>query len=156
MTLTVSAPLDGQVVALSDVPDPVFAGLIVGAGVAVEPTDGETAVEVVAPVAGRLVKVHPHAFIVLAESGAGVLVHLGIDTVKLGGEGFTLLAAEGDEVAAGQPVVRFDPTSVRAAGLSAVVPVVVLQSTAESVTGAASPGSAVRREQALFTWEEGA
>lgn len=156
MTVVVAAPLDGRVVALADVPDPVFAGLVVGAGVAVEPVDGADAVEVVAPVAGRLVKVHPHAFLVLEDSGAGVLVHLGIDTVKLDGAGFTLLAAEGDAVTAGQPVVRFDPAAVRGAGLSAVVPVVVMQSTAQSVTGAVPPGEDVAREQPLFTWVAGA
>jgi PTS system glucose-specific IIA component len=152
VTLTVAAPLEGQVVALADVPDPVFAQLVVGAGAAVEPDDGATDVVVVAPVAGRLVKVHPHAFVVLADSGAGVLVHLGINTVRLGGAGFTLLAAQGDEVAAGHPVVRFDPTAVRVAGLSAVCPVVVMQSPAETISAEVAPGGAVRREQPLFRW----
>ena len=108
----VLAPLAGRVVALADVPDPVFAGLIVGAGLAVEPEDGATEVSVISPVAGRVMKVHPHAFVVLDESGAGVLVHLGIDTVQLKGEGFTLLAAEGDRVSAGQPIVAWNPAAV--------------------------------------------
>ena len=152
MTLTVLAPLDGAVVALPDVPDPVFAGQIVGAGLAIEPGDGVTEAVVVSPVAGRLVKVHPHAFVVAADSGTGVLVHLGIDTVKLGGAGFTLLADEGSEVAAGTPVVSFDPTAVRRAGLSAVCPVVVMQSPADSTTALAPPGATVGREQPLLSW----
>lgn len=155
MTLTVTSPLDGRAVALADVPDPVFAGLVVGAGAAVEPDDGATDVVVAAPVAGRLLKVHPHAFIVLAAGDAGVLVHLGIDTVGLKGQGFTLLAAEGADVAAGEPVVRFDPTAVRAAGLSAVVPVVVMQAPADSVAVEVQAGSAVRRDAPLFRWTAG-
>ena len=100
-------------------------------------------------------KVHPHAFIVLAASGAGVLVHLGIDTVGLKGQGFELLAAEGDDVAAGDPVVRFDPTAVRAAGLSAVVPVVVMQAPADAVSADVEPGRPVRRDEPLFRWTPG-
>ncbi len=154
-TVTVLAPLDGAVVTLADVPDPVFAGQIVGAGLAIEPPDGATDAVVVSPVAGRLVKVHPHAFVVADPGGTGVLVHLGIDTVKLGGAGFTLLADEGSDVHAGTPVVSFDPTAVRSAGLSAVCPVVVMQSPADSTSPLAPPGTSVTREQPLLSWAPG-
>ena len=77
----VLAPCPGTVVAMSDVPDPVFAEEMVGPGVAIEPDPGPTTV--VSPIAGTVVKVMPHAFVVLGD-GVGVLVHLGIDTVKLG------------------------------------------------------------------------
>lgn len=151
-TLTVTAPLDGSVVALTDVPDPVFAGQILGSGSAIEPADGATDVVVVAPVAGKLVKVHPHAFVILDDSGTGVLVHLGIDTVRLHGAGFTLHVTEGDRVEVGEPVVTFDPSAVRAAGMSAVCPVVVMQSPADSTTASTAAGLTVRRDQPLFTW----
>lgn len=152
MTHPVAAPLDGDVVALADVPDPVFAGLVLGSGMAIEPADGATEVLVVAPAAGRLAKVHPHAFIVVDESGNGVLVHLGIDTVRLHGEGFSLIATEGDQVASGDPVVTFDPSVARAAGMSAVCPVVVMQTPVVGTTAVTAPGSPVRRGQPLFTW----
>jgi len=152
VTLTVTAPLDGEVVAITDVPDAVFAGEILGAGAAIEPAEGATDVLVVAPVAGKLVKVHPHAFVILETSGAGVLVHLGIGTVKLKGRGSTVHVTEGDEVAAGESVVSFDPAVARAAGMSAVCPVVVMQSPAGSTTPAAAPGSSVHRDEPLFTW----
>jgi sugar PTS system EIIA component len=148
----VLAPLPGRVVALADVPDPVFAGLIVGAGLAVEPEDGATEVLVVSPVAGRVMKVHPHAFVVLDESGAGVLVHLGIDTVRLDGAGFTVHVADGDEVERGARMITFDPTAVRRAGYSAVCPVVVMQSKAESIEPEVAVGSSVHPGTPLFIW----
>jgi phosphotransferase system IIA component len=77
-------------------------------------------------------KVHPHAFVVLTPDGVGVLVHLGIDTVHLGGEGFTLHRAEGDDVARARRWCRSTWRLVRGKGLSAVCPVVVLDSPAGS------------------------
>jgi PTS system glucose-specific IIA component len=152
----VHAPLPGQVVSLADVPDPVFAGLIVGAGLAVEPEDDATEVLVTSPVAGRVMKVHPHAFVVLDESGAGVLVHLGIDTVRMDGEGFAMHVADGDEVERGARMITFDPTAVRRAGYSAVCPVVVMQSKAEDIEPAAAVGTSVVPGAALFSWSPAA
>ncbi|MDO4919058.1 glucose PTS transporter subunit IIA [Kocuria sp.] len=131
---TVHAPLAGRRLELSQVPDPVFAQGMVGHGVAVEPVQQDGSVSVVAPVAGRMLKVMPHAFVVHTPSGAGVLVHLGIDTVKLQGDGFTVHAQKGDRVEVGDPVVDMDLSRVHAAGLSACCPVVVLDSTAEAIT----------------------
>jgi sugar PTS system EIIA component len=125
--LVVAAPLAGAAVGLDEVPDPVFAGAMVGPGVAVDPERAPSTV--VAPIAGTLVKLKPHAFVVTTGSGAaerGVLVHLGIDTVKMDGEGFTLLAAEGDTVEVGTPVVAWDPVAVEASGRSPVCPVIAL------------------------------
>jgi len=145
--LGVVAPVPGRVVALSDVPDPVFAQQLVGSGVAIDPERSPGTA--VAPVAGRLLKLHPHAFVVLTAGGQGVLVHLGIDTVQLDGEGFELVAAEGDEVAAGDPVVRWDPAAVEAGGRSPVVPVVVMDTPPDSVSSTAV-GSAVDVGDPLF------
>jgi sugar PTS system EIIA component len=129
----VLTPFAGPVIALADVPDPVFAGQLVGAGVALDPSASTVEVTAVAPVAGTIVKLHPHAFALQGSAGTDVLVHVGIDTVKMSGEGFELLAAEGDTVAAGQPVVRFSPATIIAAGYSPICPVVVLGSTPDSV-----------------------
>lgn len=121
---SVLAPVAGRALQMADVPDPVFAEEMVGPGVAVEPS--EDSATVLAPVAGRLVKLLPHAFVVLTDDGLGVLVHLGIDTVRSDASVFTLLAEEGAAVAAGEPVVRWDVAATRAAGLSPVVPVVLM------------------------------
>jgi PTS system glucose-specific IIA component len=152
----VHAPLAGRVVSLAEVPDPVFSGQIVGSGLAIEPEDGATEVLVVSPVAGRVAKVHPHALAIADESGTGVLVHLGIDTVRLHGEGFTLHVADGDELELGSPVITFDPSTVRAAGYSAVCPVVVLGSPADSAQAAVVTGSTVAPGAELFSWSPAA
>ena len=148
---TVVSPVAGRVTGLAEVPDAVFAGQLVGAGVAVEPSAPPAGrpVAVVSPVAGEIVKLHPHAFVVVDGSGTGVLVHVGIDTVKLGGTGFELAVAEGATVAAGDLVVTFDPAVVAEAGYSAVVPVVVLDSAPDSVSQQAV-GTTVASGAALF------
>lgn len=148
--LTVLAPMAGVVRALADVLDPVFAQGMVGPGVAVDPTDGR----VLAPVAGVVVAIRPHALVVRADGDVerDVLVHLGIDTVGLGGEGFELLVAEGDRVAAGAPVVDWDPCAVVDAGLSATCPVIALQAGAGSVRVLVPPGGAVAAGTPLLTW----
>ena len=128
----ISSPMAGDVHPLADVPDPVFAQGLVGPGVAIVPI-GEAEVTVVAPIAGRIVKLHPHAFVIQAE-GFGVLVHLGIDTVQLDGRGFLLHATEGDQVAVGTPLISWNPSEVVAGGRSAMCPVVVLDVAPESVT----------------------
>jgi PTS system glucose-specific IIA component len=120
----VLAPLAGRLLPLSEVPDPVFAAEMVGPGVAVDPTGDQ--VTVVSPIAGVVVKAHPHAFVVLGPDGVGILVHLGIDTVRLEGRGFELHVADGVTVAAGDPVVTWDLSVTRAEGLSLVVPVVAM------------------------------
>ena len=121
---SVLAPLPGRLVPLSEVPDPVFAAEMVGPGVAVDPVDDQ--VTAVSPIAGTVVKVHPHAYVVLSADGVGVLVHLGIDTVKLDGRGFEVLTEQGATVESGDPMVRWDVSATRAEGLSPVVPVVVM------------------------------
>jgi PTS system glucose-specific IIA component len=145
--LDVVAPVPGRVIGLADVPDPVFAQQIVGSGVAIDPD--RTPGIAVAPVAGRLLKLHPHAFVVLTSAGKGVLVHLGIDTVQLDGTGFELVAAEGDEVEAGDPVVRWDPSKVEEGGRSPIVPVVVMDTPADSVS-TSSVGHTVAVGDPLF------
>ena len=140
MSVPVLAPCAGRVVALADVPDEVFASEMVGPGVAIEPAGGRTTV--VSPVAGRVVKIHPHAFVVLADCGAGVLVHLGIDTNRLEGDGFEVLAAQGDTVEPGTPMVAWDPDAVGERGLSAVVPVVLMDAPKGSVSSPLTGGTA--------------
>jgi sugar PTS system EIIA component len=151
VSIAVCAPLAGTVVGLADVPDPVFAEQLVGAGVAVEPGPDPGPVAVTAPIAGTLVKAHPHAFIVAHESGAAVLVHVGIDTVRLAGEGFQRHVEEGALVAAGAPVVTYDPAAVRGRGLSAITPVVVLDSAPNSISGLRT-GHSVTAGEPLYNW----
>jgi PTS system glucose-specific IIA component len=110
--------------ALSAVPDPVFAGGMVGYGAAIDPP--HEVIYAVAPVSGKILKLLPHAYVIMTADNVGVLVHLGLDTVTLNGEGFTAQVAQGDTVEAGQPVIIYDVPAIVAAGLSPVVPVVVM------------------------------
>ncbi|ASU79397.1 PTS glucose transporter subunit IIA [Actinopolyspora erythraea] len=124
MSVQVLSPVTGLTAPISEVPDPVFSQAMVGPGVAVKPSGGSS--EAVAPVEGTLSTLHPHAFVVSTDDGKAVLVHLGIDTVKLEGAGFTVHATKGERVTAGQPVVTWNPTEVEQQGYSSVCPVVVL------------------------------
>jgi len=135
---------------MTEVPDPVFAQAMVGPGIAVLPSGGRQ--DAVAPVDGTVVTLHPHAFVVATEDGRGVLVHLGIDTVKQKGEGFTLHVVKGEAVRAGQPVVGWDPDAVKAAGYSPIVPVVALDAKAEVLSGLLTGGD-VEPGDPIFTWD---
>ncbi len=125
MSLTqVLAPVAGRALPLSEVPDPVFSQGMVGYGAAVEPP--REVVDAVAPVSGTLLKLLPHAYVIMTAGQVGVLVHLGLDTVTLDGRGFTPHLAQGDAVTAGQSVISYDVPAIVAAGLNPVVPVVVM------------------------------
>ncbi|WP_067814316.1 PTS sugar transporter subunit IIA [Nocardia inohanensis] len=125
MSTEILAPLDGRAMPLSEVPDPVFAAEMVGAGVAIEPLDTDEQTTVVAPISGSIVKLHPHAAVIVSDAGTGVLLHVGIDTVGKP-DLFEVKAAEGERVNAGDPLIVFSPNAVRRLGLSAAVPVVVM------------------------------
>ncbi len=149
---SVLAPIGGRAVPLAEVPDPVFAQGMVGYGAAVDPP--RAVLDAVAPVSGRLLKLLPHAYIVMTSDGVGILVHLGLDTVRLGGAGFTAHVAQGDDVTAGQVVITYDVASVVAAGFSAVVPVVVMDEREPakiSPAGAVDAGDEIASGAVLFT-----
>nr|WP_036954697.1 PTS glucose transporter subunit IIA [Luteimicrobium xylanilyticum] len=147
--LPVAAPLGGTVVELAQVDDPVFSAALVGPGIAIDPGAAAESTAV-APVAGTIAKLHPHAFVVKTDDGVGILVHLGIDTVQLQGAGFTLHAAEGDRVEAGQALVTWSPGDVVAGGRSAVCPVVALDQKPEGVAVVAAVGEPVEAGSKLL------
>ncbi len=145
--MRILAPIAGEAVPLSQVPDPVFAEGMVGHGAAIIPSTGG---EAVAPVSGALVKLFEggHAFGIETDDGIEMIVHIGLDTIELQGEGFEKLATEGDEVRAGQPIVRFDLEAIKAAGYDPVTPVVVTNSDEYPVGDATTGG--VRAGDFLF------
>jgi PTS system glucose-specific IIA component len=110
----VFAPVEGRALPLSEVPDPVFSQGMVGYGAAVDPP--HQVIYAVAPVSGKILKLLPHAYVIMTPDNVGVLVHLGLDTVQLNGEGFTAHVAQGDTVEAGQPanIEVTDPVSTGA------------------------------------------
>lgn len=139
---TIASPVAGETVAMADVPDPVFASEVMGRGAAVEPTEGK----VFSPVDGVVTAMADtgHAVALLSDAGCEILIHLGIDTVALGGEPFTPYAAVGDHVSKGDLLMDVDLEKVRAAGLSAVTPVIVTNTddyeAVETHAGSVSPG----------------
>ena len=151
-TTPVHAPVPGRAVALEDVPDPVFSQGMVGYGAAVDPP--REVIDAVAPVGGRLLKLMPHAYIIMTSENVGVLVHLGLDTVALKGAGFSAHVAEGDTVTAGQTVITYDVPAVVAAGLDPIVPVVVMDEREPGnvvVGDAVVTGAEITAGSALFT-----
>jgi PTS system glucose-specific IIA component len=148
----VHAPVAGRAVPLSDVPDPVFSAGMVGYGAAVDPP--HEVIEALAPVSGKLLRLLPHAFVVMTAENVGVLVHLGIDTVALEGEGFTTHLTQGDTVTAGQKVITYDVPAVVAKGLNPIVPVVVMDEREAGNITPAEPvleGAVIAPGDELFT-----
>ncbi|RUT35562.1 PTS trehalose transporter subunit IIBC [Paenibacillus zeisoli] len=121
--LEIRSPLTGTAVPLNQVPDPAFAQEQMGQGIAIEPTEGR----VVAPFDGVVAHVikSKHAVILQHASGLQILVHVGIDTVSLKGNGFTSHVQAGDEVKAGQLLIEFDMEAIRAAGLPLITPILI-------------------------------
>lgn len=117
------APVSGNAVDLSQVPDPVFSQKMAGDGLAIEAT-GDTAV---APCDGTITLIFKtnHAFGMQLDNGIELLIHIGIDTVELNGEGFERLIEEGSKVKAGTPIIKFDKEFIKNKGLSLSTPVLV-------------------------------
>jgi sugar PTS system EIIA component len=143
------SPMTGEVVALEEVPDAAFATKAVGDGVAILPT-GKT---VVAPCDGQLVKIFNtnHAFALVNDSGLELIVHVGIETVKLGGQGFTRLAEQGSFVKAGQPVLELDLEFLGANAKSVISPVVLTNADDFAPLAALASGSVIAGQTPLYT-----
>ena len=117
------SPVAGEVLPLDGVPDPVFAGRLAGDGLAVRAVDGL----LLSPAYGQVVHVFPggHAVGILTPEGLELLVHVGIDTVQLKGEGFAITVKDGDRVSPGTQLGRFDTTLIAARGKSLITPVLI-------------------------------
>ena len=146
--LILVSPITGDVVALEEVPDEAFASKAVGEGIAIRPTDKT----VVSPANGTIVKIFntDHAFCLETETGAEIVVHIGIDTVKLNGQGFTRLVEEGATVVAGQPVLELDLAYLNANARSMISPVVVSNIDDYAGISALASGSVVAGQSQLF------
>ncbi len=145
---TLLAPVTGEVVALEQVPDEAFASKAVGDGLAIRPTDKI----VMAPADGTVVKIFNtnHAFCLETDKGAEIVVHMGIDTVALEGQGFKRLVEEGAEVKAGQPILELDLDYLNANARSMISPVVVSNSDEYAGLAALASGSVVAGQTKLY------
>lgn len=122
----VTSPVEGRVLPLSETPDAAFAGGALGGGVCIDPS-GDT---LVAPADGKVLTIQRtgHAIGLRLDSGIELLIHIGIDTVKMDGDGFENLVEKKQQVTAGTPLIRFDRAKIEAAGYSPLTPVVVVNS----------------------------
>jgi|SRR5699024_7888141 len=125
-SLEIKSPFNGKYVKLEDIPDPVFAEKMMGEGFGIEPSDGE----VVSPVTGEVMQVFPtnHAVGIKTENGIELLIHIGLETVAMEGQGFTGHVSEGDSVEVGDKLVSFDMDLVSKEANSTISPVIITNS----------------------------
>ncbi|WP_046180184.1 glucose-specific PTS transporter subunit IIBC [Domibacillus tundrae] len=143
------APISGELLPITEVPDPVFSGKMMGDGFAIKPSDGT----VVSPVNGKIINVFPtkHAIGITADNGREVLIHFGIDTVKLNGEGFEALVSEGDVVTAGQPLLKVDLDYIADNATSTITPIIFTNlAEGQSVT-VEKPGTVKNGDENVIT-----
>lgn len=121
--INILAPIDGEIIELLQVPDPVFAEKMVGDGVAIKPKGGK----IIAPIKGKVIQIFPtkHAIGIESDNGVEILIHIGLDTVKLKGKGFTVLIEEGAKIEVGTPLVDVDWEYLKSQGICTDTPVII-------------------------------
>lgn len=142
------APITGELKDITEVPDQVFSGKMMGDGFAILPEEGM----IVSPVDGKIVNVFPtkHALGIESKGGREILIHVGIDTVKLQGEGFESLVKEGDQVEAGQPLLKVDLDFIKANAPSIITPIVFTNLKEGQQVTLKSPGKVNRNDEDII------
>lgn len=117
------SPIEGEILKLEDVPDPVFSQKMMGDGIAFFPIEGK----VVSPADAKVINVFPtkHAIALETAEGLGILIHIGLDTVNMKGEGFSVCVAEGDQVKAGDILVTYSLELVKEKASSTITPMII-------------------------------
>ncbi|RDW19762.1 PTS sugar transporter subunit IIA [Oceanobacillus chungangensis] len=128
--ITILAPVSGELIGLEKVPDPVFAEKMMGDGIAIDPSIGE----IFSPVNGKIIQLFStkHAIGIEAENGAEILIHVGLDTVNLNGEGFTAHVEEGKKVKQGDHLLSFDLDMIRERATGTIIPIIITNTDAMS------------------------
>ncbi|MFP7484593.1 PTS glucose transporter subunit IIA [Priestia filamentosa] len=145
----ITAPLTGRIFSLENVPDPVFSQKMMGEGFAIEPTNGE----VVAPIDGEIVQLFhtKHAIGLKTENGAEIIIHVGLETVAMEGDGFTAHVKEGSKVKKGDKLLTVDLEKVREKAKSTVTPVVVTNSADSERISLVATDSVIKGETVCMT-----
>lgn len=127
-TSGILAPVSGILIDLANVSDPVFSSKMMGDGFAIKPDDNKKSISVIAPVSGKIVSLpnSGHAFGIHTNDGVDVLVHVGIDTVKLRGNGFKVLRRKGEKVRQGENIINFMPTIINQTGSDDTVMLILM------------------------------
>ncbi|MCY1029473.1 PTS sugar transporter subunit IIA, partial [Mammaliicoccus sciuri] len=126
LELDINAPVEGNLVQLEDVPDPVFSEGLMGKGIAIEPAHNT----ICSPVDGKISMIAPskHAIGINTLDGVEILIHIGLETVELNGKGFEVLVSEGDAISTGTPLIEFDKSSLEEQGYNTITPIIVTNS----------------------------
>jgi sugar PTS system EIIA component len=145
---TLIAPLTGKIVNIEEVPDPTFAQKMMGDGIAIEPTEGV----VVSPVDGEIVQFFhtKHAIGIQSEAGAEILIHVGLETVSMNGEGFEGHVNVGDKVKAGDKLLSFDLKLIKEKAASTVTPIVITNGDAVESLDKRAASEATKGETSLL------
>ena len=124
--IEIYAPLTGEYINMEDIPDPEKKQKMMGEGFGINPTEGE----VVSPIEGKVDNVFPtkHAIGLKADNGLEILVHIGLDTVQLDGQGFEILVSSGDTVQVGDPLLKFDLEYIRNNAKDVISPIIITNS----------------------------
>ena len=120
----VYSPSTGMTCAMKDLPDPVFSGGMMGEAVGVWPEKGIA----YAPISGQITAAMPHAFGITSDNGLEILIHIGVDTVEMHGDGFDVFVKQGTRVMAGKPLLTFDKSKIKKAGYKDIVITAILNS----------------------------
>jgi PTS system glucose-specific IIA component len=122
-TIELKAYVSGTIVKLEDVPDPVFSEKMMGDGIAIEPIEGK----IVSPVDGEIIQVFPtkHAIGIKTNNGVEILLHIGLETVAMNGEGFNAHVSQGEKVRVGDSLVTFDLELVKEKAKSTIIPIII-------------------------------
>ncbi|CQR46313.1 Glucose-specific phosphotransferase enzyme IIA component [Paraliobacillus sp. PM-2] len=147
--LDIYSPSNGQIVPIEEVPDPVFSQKMMGEGVAVSPNGGD----ITAPVEGKIVQVAPtkHAIGIQTNDGTEILIHVGLETVSLKGEGFNVLVNEGDEVSVGQKLMEVDWAFLKQSVPSIITPIVITNSSNDKEYNVTSEKTCKQGETVLLS-----
>lgn len=148
-TIELKAYATGRLVSIEEVPDPVFAEKMMGEGVAIIPSEGK----IYAPIEGEVVRVFPrkHAVVIKAQNGAEILIHIGLETVSMKGEGFTTHVTEGKKVKAGDLLVTVDLNLVKEKAKDIITPLVITNADViEQVEKTISSGDVIASEHIIL------
>ncbi|WP_010651776.1 PTS system trehalose-specific EIIBC component [Oceanobacillus massiliensis] len=142
------APISGKVTPLENVADPTFSGKMMGDGLAIEPTDGE----VISPVDGEVTLTFPtkHAIGLKAKSGIEVLIHIGLETVNMDGEGFEVHVKQGEQVKVGDPLVTFDLQLIKERASSHITPIIITNGDIVNAITKTNDGTVIAGESTLL------
>ncbi|MBU9724049.1 MULTISPECIES: PTS sugar transporter subunit IIA [Bacillaceae] len=145
----VKSPMTGKVVPLSEVPDPTFSQKMMGDGMAIEPADSL----VLAPVDGEVINLFPtkHAIGIKTVNGIEILIHIGIDTVNMKGEGFEAFIKQGDNVKTGDKLIKFDMGQVESKAASTITPLIITNGDAVSELNKEEVADCIAGETTLMT-----